>query len=285
MKRELQPAELRSSQFYRVGDIIEYKHEDSIIRAPVASVMPDAVVVENSGKTVPLRLVRAVFDCSRIERSPGEKLLLQEKIKQANRIFEKGSRQTITKIKGQVVHFESGLVLDATDGRVRQGDCLTDYKAQGIKGDEVRGIEDNSSAMAMANKEAFHVKGTRHVKNLILYVENKELYVEAIQRSNVKFSALHLERVPESPRQTMAVSSMNKSGLLMKIRTWGSEFFSVLTNKQKQAEQVRHHLSRFGALRSDIAQKQKTAHQPRAQNVSERFQTVPSQQQAPRMSL
>ncbi len=31
--------------------------------------------------------------------------------------------------------------------------------------------------MVMANKEAFHVKGTRHVQNLILHVENKGLYV------------------------------------------------------------------------------------------------------------
>jgi hypothetical protein len=100
-------------------------------------------------------------------------------------------------IGGNTVHFDSGLQLRTNDGRVRQGDCLTDYKAQGIKGAEVRGIEDNGSAMAMANKEAFHVKGTRHVQNLTLHVENKGLYVEAIQRSNVKFSALELERGTE----------------------------------------------------------------------------------------
>jgi hypothetical protein len=37
----------------------------------------------------------------------------------------------------------------------------------------VRGIEDNGSAMAMASKEAFHVKGTRHVQNVVLHVENR----------------------------------------------------------------------------------------------------------------
>jgi hypothetical protein len=286
VKRELQPAELLSSQFYRVGDIIEYKHEDSIIRAPVVSVMPDTLKVENDEKAISLRQICSVFELSRIERGPGEKLLLQEKIKQGDRTFEKGSRQTIAQVKGHVVHFESGLFLNANDGRVRQGDCLTDYKAQGIKGAEVRGIEDNSSAMAMASKEAFHVKGTRHVQNLILHVENKDLYLEAIQRTNVKFSALQLERLPDSPPRTTAVPTVDKGSLLLKIRTWGREFLSRLTN-QKEAEQVRHHISRFEALHPDISQKQKTTRQTRMRpDISERFQTVaPSQRQAPRTSL
>ncbi len=196
-----------------------------------------------------LRQVRAVFDRSRMERGPGEKLLLQEKIKQGDRTFEKGSRQTISHVSGGTVHFESGLRLRANDGRVRQGDCLTDYKAQGIKGVQVRGIEDNGSAMAMANKEAFHVKGTRHVQNLILHVENKSLYVEAIQRSNVKFSALQLERLPVSlapvPVPPLAV---DKGRLLMQVRAWGREFLARMGG-QKMAEQVRQQLSRFEALR------------------------------------
>ena len=196
LRRDLQPAELRSSQFYREGDIVKFKHDGEVTRVAVTAVRPDGLLVQDSSRLVPFREVRGVFDRATIERGQGEKLLLQEKIKQGERIFEKGSRQTISRVKEGVIHFESGLRLRADDGRVRQGDCLTDYKAQGIKGAEVRGVEDNSSAMAMANKEAFHVKGTRHVKNLVLHVENKGLYVEAIQRSNEKFSALQLERMP-----------------------------------------------------------------------------------------
>jgi hypothetical protein len=248
VKRDLQPAELRSSQFYRVGDLIEYKQDDAVVRALVASVLPDGLVIENREKSLPLAHVRAVFAPSRIERGPGERLLLQEKIKQGEHVFEKGSRQTISHVNGKMVHFESGLKLKASDGRVRQGDCLTDYKAQGVKGVQVRGIEDNGSAMAMANKEAFHVKGTRHVQNLILHVENKGLYVEAIQRTNVKFSALQLERVPAAASVVPSLT-VDKGRLLMKMRSWGREFLPRVS-AQKRAEQVRQHLARFNAPRS-----------------------------------
>jgi len=232
-----------------VGDVVEYKHADAVVRAPVTSVLANAVVVERNGepRQVPLSQVRAVFDLSRVERGPGEKLLLQEKIKQDDRIFEKGSRQTISHVSTGMVYFESGLQLRANDGRVRQGDCLTDYKAQGIKGAQVRGIEDNGSAMAMANKEAFHVKGTRHVQNLILHVENKGLYVEAIQRGNVKFSALQLERLPVAPTLVPALA-MVKGRLLMRMRSWGKEFLPRVTG-HKRAEQIRRHLARHEALR------------------------------------
>jgi hypothetical protein len=182
-----------------------------------------------------------------MERGPGEKLLLQEKIKQGDRVFEKGSRQTIARVDGNTVQFESGLQLRANDGRVRQGDCLTDYKAQGIKGAQVRGIEDNGSAMAMANKEAFHVKGTRHVQNLILHVENKNLYVEAIQRTNMKFSALQLERLPVSPAVAPRLT-VDKGRLLMQVRAWGRKFLPRVSG-QKRAERVRRQLARFEALR------------------------------------
>jgi conjugative relaxase-like TrwC/TraI family protein len=251
VKRDLQPAELRSSQFYHVGDVVEYKVDDVAVRAPVASVLRDALSVEWDGQShqLPYRRVRAVFDRFRIERGPGEKILLQEKIKQDDRTFEKGSRQTIARVVGDTVQFESGLELRANDGRLRQGDCLTDYKAQGIKGAQVRGIEDNGSAMAMASKEAFHVKGTRHVQDLILHVENKGLYVEAIQRSNIKFSALELERLPVSLAPAVVRSlAVDKGRLLMQVRSWGREFLPRVTG-QKRAEQIRQHLARFDALR------------------------------------
>jgi len=249
VKRDLQPAELRSSQFYRVGDVVEYEADDTVIRAPVVSVQPQALTVEQDGHVHQLlfRQVRAVYDRSRIERGPGEKLLLQERIKQGERVFEKGSRQTISHVRNGIIHFESGLRLAANDGRVRQGDCLTDYKAQGIRGAQVRVIEDNGSALAMASKEAFHVKGTRHVQNLILHVENKSFYVEAIQRSNEKFSALQLERVSVAVTPIIPLA-VDKGRLMMKIRSWGKEFLPRVTG-QRLTEKIRHHLARFEALR------------------------------------
>jgi len=256
VKRDLQPAELRSSQFYKVGDVVEYKADDGVVRAPVASVQPDTLTIEHNGELHQLRLaqVRAVFDRSRIERGPGERLLLQEKIKQGDRVFEKGSRQIISRVKDGVIHFESGLRLRADDGRVRQGDCLTDYKAQGIKGAEVRGIEDNGSAMTMANKEAFHVKGTRHVKNIVLHVENAGLYVEAIQRSNEKFSALQLERMPVAPRPIVIQPAREeRSRLLLKVSDWGRQFMKK-TSGPKIVERLRQQFTRWEALRPRLVQ-------------------------------
>jgi conjugative relaxase-like TrwC/TraI family protein len=255
LRRDLQPAELRSLQFYREGDIVEFKRDGQVTRAAVTAVLPDGLLLQDSSRPVPFREVRGVFDLATIERGRGEKLLLQEKIRQGDRIFEKGSRQTIAEIKDGAVYFQSGLKLSVDDGRVRQGDCLTDYKAQGIKGVEVRGIEDNRSAVAMANMEAFHVKGTRHVQNVVIHVENKALYLEAIQRSNVKFPALHLERLPISPvrPEIMESPSVDKGRLLLAAREWGREFVGR-RNLQKMVEQIRQHLSRVAALRARVAE-------------------------------
>jgi conjugative relaxase-like TrwC/TraI family protein len=255
LRRDLQPAELHSSQFYREGDIVEFKRDGEVTRAAVTAVRPDGLLVRAASRPVLFREVRGVFDRSTMERGSGEKVLLQEKIKQGERVFEKGSRQTIAEIKDGMVYFQSGLKLSVDDGRVRQGDCLTDYKAQGIKGVEVRGIEDNRSAVAMANMEVFHVKGTRHVQNVVIHVENKALYLEAIQRSNVKFSALHLERLPVSPVRPEIIESpsVDKGRLLLTAREWGKEFVGRV-NLQKMAEQVRQHLSRVAALRPRVAE-------------------------------
>jgi conjugative relaxase-like TrwC/TraI family protein len=306
VRRELQPAELRSSQFHRVGDVVEHKQNGVIVRSPVILVMPDAVLVEGMEKPLSLTRVQAVFDRSRIERGPGENLLLQEKIKQGGFIFEKGSRQTISHVMGGVVHYASGLKLRVDDGRVRQGDCLTDYRAQGIKGAEVRGIEDNGSAMAMANKESIHVKDTRHVQNLILHVENKGLYVEAIQRSNVKFSALELERYPVASAAPSL--SVDKGRLLMKVRSWGREFLTQLSG-QRLAEQILRHLSRSESLRPEakvrveekpalaaeafqekprgaVQPQEKTSVRPQIKSqVADWFHPAPSERQGPRLGM
>jgi hypothetical protein len=80
-----------------------------------------------------------------------------------------------------------------------------------------------------------------------LHVENKGLYAEAIQRSNVKFSALELERVPVAPAVVPSLA-VDKGRLLMKMRSWGREYLPRVSG-QKRAEQVRRQLSRFEALR------------------------------------
>jgi hypothetical protein len=58
-------------------------------------------------------------------------LLLTQKIKADGNVYENGSRQTIAAIDGEEMRFESGLELRLDDGRVRQGDAVTTYKAQG----------------------------------------------------------------------------------------------------------------------------------------------------------
>ena len=101
------------------------KQADAVVRAPVTSVLVNAVVVERNGEPcqVSLNQVRAVFDFSRVERGPGERLLLQEKIKQDGPHFREGIAPNHSPGERRAcVYFESGLRLHANnDGRVRQG--------------------------------------------------------------------------------------------------------------------------------------------------------------------
>jgi len=53
VKRDLQPAELRSSQFYRAGDVVEYKLDDVVVRAPVVSPRPDREQARSQRGPVP----------------------------------------------------------------------------------------------------------------------------------------------------------------------------------------------------------------------------------------
>ena len=84
-------------------------------------------------------------------------LLLTQKIKADRKTYENGSRQTIGAIEGDKIRFESGLDLGLDDGRVRQGDAVTTYKAQGASKTEMIRVEDNRSLLAMANREDLHV--------------------------------------------------------------------------------------------------------------------------------
>jgi hypothetical protein len=64
----------------------------------------------------------------------------------------------------------------------------------------------------------------------------------------VKFSALQLERVPAAASVVPSLT-VDKGRLLMKMRSWGREFLPRVS-AQKRAEQVRQHLARFNAPRS-----------------------------------
>jgi hypothetical protein len=71
--------------------------------------------------------------------------------------------------------------------------------------------------------------------------------VEAIQRSNERFSAHQLERAP-APTVTMHRPPADRTRLLLEVRDWGREFVKSTVGR-KAMEQIRHQLARFEALR------------------------------------
>ena len=99
-------------------------------------------------------------------------LQLTQKVKADGKTYENGSRQTIVAIDGERVRFEPGLQLRLDDGRVRQGDAVTTYKAQGASKMEMIRVEDNRSLLAMANREDLHVAFTRHRANARMFVQD-----------------------------------------------------------------------------------------------------------------
>src|SRR6201984_1872329 len=138
--------------------------------------------------------VAAVYERTTLERGPGEVLLLTQKIKADGKAYENGSRQTITAIEGDKIRFESGLELRLDDGRVRQGDAVTTYKAQGASKAEMIRVEDNRSLLAMANREDLHVAFTRHRANARMLVQDIAVLRQVAHRSLIKdLTARHLE--------------------------------------------------------------------------------------------
>jgi hypothetical protein len=121
-----------------------------------------------------------------LERGPGEVLLLTQKIKADGKAYENGSRQTITAIEGDKIRFESGLELRLDDGRVRQGDAVTTYKAQGASKAEMIRVEDNRSLLAMANREDLHVAFTRHRDQARMFVQDIDILRQVANRSLIK---------------------------------------------------------------------------------------------------
>jgi hypothetical protein len=130
--------------------------------------------------------VAAVYEHTTLERGPGEVLLLTQKIKTDGKTYENGSRQTIVAIEGDKMQFESGLKLRLDDGRVRQGDAVTTYKAQGASKTEMIRVEDNRSLLAMANREDLHVAFTRHRAKARMFVQDIGVLRQVANRSLIK---------------------------------------------------------------------------------------------------
>ena len=128
----------------------------------------------------------AVYEKAILERGPGEALLLTQKIKANGKVYENGSRQMIAAIEGELMRFESGLELKLDDGRVRQGDAVTTYKAQGASKTEMIRVEDNRSLAAMANREDLHVAFTRHRAGARMFVQDINLLLHMANRSLIK---------------------------------------------------------------------------------------------------
>ncbi len=192
--KDLEPTERLSSQFYEVGNVVEYARGagSKPVQAQVVSVQGNSLRVRFNGRleAVKLSQVSDVFTRATIERTVGAKFLLLGKIKEGSRIHENKSLQVLTAIEGDSLVFASGLRLAADNGRLAQGDVLTAYKAQGAKADGVLVVEDNRSLAAMASREAMHVLFTRHVQSVEMLVESHAVLREAADRTMEKQSAL-----------------------------------------------------------------------------------------------
>jgi hypothetical protein len=142
--------------------------------------------LKGSQELVSFDKVAAVYERTTLERGSGEVLLLTQKIKVDRKVYENGSRQTISAIEGEKMRFESGLELKLEDGRVRQGDAVTTYKAQGASKTEMIRVEDNRSLLAMANREDLHVAFTRHRVNARMFVQDASVLRRVANRSLIK---------------------------------------------------------------------------------------------------
>src|ERR1700757_1889828 len=89
------------------------------------------------------------------------------------------------------MRFESGLELRLDDGRVRQGDAVTTYKAQGASKTEMIRVEDNRSLLAMANREDLHVAFTRHRVSARMFVQDLNELRRMANRSLIKDLTAH----------------------------------------------------------------------------------------------
>ena len=201
--RQLYPAELLSTASYQPSEMIEYQsHAEKSARiAEVATVTAEGIRVRGQQELVAFDKVAAVYSKTMLERGAGETLMLTEKIKQDGKVYENGSRQTIASIENGKVRFDSGLQLDLQDGRVRQGDAVTTYKAQGASRTEMIRVEDNRSLSAMVNREDLHVAFTRHRATARMFVQDIEVLRKTANRSIIdQVTARDLEAIARQNR-------------------------------------------------------------------------------------
>jgi hypothetical protein len=235
--KPLQPAELLSTASYRSGEMIEYRPDNRkpARLAEVQEITAEGVKIKGQLKgardLVCFDKVSAVYGRTILERGPGEVLLLTQKIKADGNVYENGSRQKIAAIQGDTMHFESGLELKLDDGRVRQGDAVTTYKAQGASKTEMIRVEDNRSLLAMANREDLHVAFTRHRVSARMFVQDLNCLRRVANRSLIKDMTARdletlkiktvLERVEEAVRKTVTLAK------------------KLVTAPQRRAERIR----------------------------------------------
>jgi hypothetical protein len=218
--KALQPAQLLSTASYRPGEMIEYRPEPQKHGrlAEVQAITAEGVKIKGHLKgareLVGFDKVAAVYEKAILERGPGEVLLLTQKIKVDGKVYENGSRQTIAAIQGDKMRFESGLELRLDDGRVRQGDAVTTYKAQGASKTEMIRVEDNRSLLAMANREDLHVAFTRHRVSARMFVQDLNELRRVANRSLIKdLTARDLES-----RKTATVIERMEEALMQATR-------------------------------------------------------------------
>jgi conjugative relaxase-like TrwC/TraI family protein len=190
--KELQPAELLSTASYKPGEMIEFQPDGQkpVRMAEVIEVTAQGVQVKGplrgAKELIGFDRVAVVYERTALERGPGELLLLTQKIKMDGKVHENGSLQTIAAIDGDKMRFQSGLELRLDDGRVRQGDAVTTYKAQGASKTAMIRVEDNRSLLAMANREDLHVAFTRHRANARMFVQDIGVLRQVANRSLIK---------------------------------------------------------------------------------------------------
>ena len=148
------------------------------------------------------------------------------------------------------MRFESGLELKLDDGRVRQGDAVTTYKAQGASKTEMIRVEDNRSLAAMANREDLHVAFTRHRAGARMFVQDINLLLHMANRSLIKdLTARDLE----SQKTATMIERIEE------VARHAACFIKKLeTVRQRRAEQIRELRTR--------KQREKARSQKREQN-------------------
>jgi conjugative relaxase-like TrwC/TraI family protein len=239
--KALQPAELLSTASYRPGEMIEYRRDNQkpARLAEVQEVIAEGVKIKGQLKgareLVCFDKVTAVYEKTILERGPGEVLLLTQKIKSDGKVHENGSRQTIATIQGGTMRFVSGLELKLDDGRVRQGDAVTTYKAQGASKTEMIRLEDNRSLLAMANREDLHVAFTRHRAGARMFVQDINVLRRVANRSLIKdLSARDLE----SRKIVTVVEGIEEA--LSQAARFASRLATAAQRRAERIRQLRH---------------------------------------------